>query len=758
MKKIININFHSRVVPIEETAYEILQQYIDSLRRYFANEEGRDEIISDIENRFAELFSETLKKGATCITDADVNNIIASMGRPEDFEEEEMPGTANAGTTNQSSGYTGTGTGSTGSQGTTQQQSSETFTAEEPRRLYRADNDKILGGVCAGLANYLKMDPAIVRILFVLIVFAWGTGFLLYIILWAFLPTRSLMPNARKRLYRNPDNRIIAGVSSGLAAYFHIEVWIPRLIFALPMILGVISGIFRHVWFDFDGEVFFTGGFGGTLFITYIVLWIVLPEATSASEKLEMRGEKVDLESIKNTIKNDLSSFSKKAKDMGEEMKGTFQKTGEQVKQGAQNFASEAYPAARRTSSGIGHAIGVLFKAFFLFIAGLIAFSLIMVLIGLAFRGDGILTIKSYILSGFWQNFLAWTSFFLFLVIPVVALLTWLIRRITGVRSRSHYLGYTFATLWVIGLFCFIGLAGMIMNNFRARQHVEEDVKITQPVHGKLIVKAIEGKNDYSDGDWWFDTDWHSNRLFSNLSDDSLLLNTVRVNLLKSTDSDYHVQLVKFSHGNNSQMARDLAGQVRFTVSQTDSLLSLPDGFTILRGQKFRNQQVLVNISIPVGKRILVNSNIDDYNYFNIRVNNRHIRWNRNRDDDWDVNIDGWDAQESNTYSWTSNVEYIMTTEGLSRTDKKNTELEDRNKKEDDGGGEEYKDHSKSERPEQPEKKEKPEPDNGGYRYKRPAAPAHPKTETDTVRIKRTAAISPLSESSTYFLSTMFRL
>src|SRR6267154_4186482 len=88
MKKIININFHSRVVPIEETAYEILQEYIDSLRRYFANEEGRDEIISDIENRFAELFSETLKKGAACITDEDVNSIIASMGRPEEFEGE----------------------------------------------------------------------------------------------------------------------------------------------------------------------------------------------------------------------------------------------------------------------------------------------------------------------------------------------------------------------------------------------------------------------------------------------------------------------------------------------------------------------------------------------------------------------------------------------------------------------------------------------------------------------------------------------
>src|SRR5579871_6599819 len=88
MNIIINITFNSLVILIGETAYEILQQHIASLRRYFANEEGRDDIISDIENRFAELFSETLKKGAPCITDTDVNGIIASMGRPEEFEGE----------------------------------------------------------------------------------------------------------------------------------------------------------------------------------------------------------------------------------------------------------------------------------------------------------------------------------------------------------------------------------------------------------------------------------------------------------------------------------------------------------------------------------------------------------------------------------------------------------------------------------------------------------------------------------------------
>src|SRR6185436_15696100 len=89
MKKVININFQGRVIPIEESAYEILKQYIESLRQFFANEEGKEEIINDIEGRIGELFSEVLKKGAPCIADEDVHTIMNSIGRPEDFEAEE---------------------------------------------------------------------------------------------------------------------------------------------------------------------------------------------------------------------------------------------------------------------------------------------------------------------------------------------------------------------------------------------------------------------------------------------------------------------------------------------------------------------------------------------------------------------------------------------------------------------------------------------------------------------------------------------
>lgn len=76
MKKVININFKGRVIPIEEFAYDILNKYVESLRKLFANEEGKDEIINDIEDRIAELFAEVLKKGNTCITETDVNKIL----------------------------------------------------------------------------------------------------------------------------------------------------------------------------------------------------------------------------------------------------------------------------------------------------------------------------------------------------------------------------------------------------------------------------------------------------------------------------------------------------------------------------------------------------------------------------------------------------------------------------------------------------------------------------------------------------------
>ena len=79
-----------------------------------------------------------------------------------------------------------------------------------------------------------------------------------------------------------------------------------------------------------------------------------------------------------------------------------------------------------------------------------------MALIGLIFTGPVVLPLKDYFIQGFWQNIMVWSVLLFFLILPVVGLLTWLIRRIIGVRRGSNYLGYTFGSLWVIGLISLI--------------------------------------------------------------------------------------------------------------------------------------------------------------------------------------------------------------------------------------------------------------------------------------------------------------
>ena len=685
MKKIININFHSRVIPIEETAYDILRKYVESLKKHFAGEEGGDEIVNDIENRFAELFSDRLKKGSTCITDADVEEIINSMGRPEDFDQDEDPKSSGK---RASSAY------------------AEEAPGDETRRLHRSENDKMLGGVCGGLAAYLKIDSSVVRVIFALLILGFGTGVLLYLILWVVLPSGSTVTKIRKRLFRDPDHRVVGGVASGLAAYFNIEVWIPRVIFCLPLIAGLLASIFHRVWFDFDGFNFISRGFGGTLSILYVILWIVLPEAQTASEKLEMRGEKIDIESIKNTIKGDLEGFRQKATVVGAEMKERAEQFGNELKDRSSGIRRDI-SSVNIPRQGIGHAIGVLFKAFFLFISVIVTFALVMALIGLIFTGPVVLPFKNYIIQGFWQNMMAWSVLLLFIILPVVGLLTWLIRRIIGVRRGSNYLGYTFGSLWVIGLISFIFLLASISRHFSTRNGVNQEIPISAPGNGKLIVKIDDSRPYYMESEW-MGMNWNRRGPFFDISDDSLTLNTVRVNIVKSKDSDWHLQVQKISRGRTSKEAGQTASEINFQVEQKDSLLLLGRGFAITPQQQFRNQQVLVMIEMPIGKRIFMNSNLDEYHWFNINRRWGNNGYNINFDDD-DNRYDGWD----------SDVEYVMTEHGLERTSSSfrgDSDLPE-----------------KPERQEKPEKKEAPErPEgvdstnkknnnpNGEYRYHKP--------------------------------------
>lgn len=227
MKKTLTVNLGGTVFNIDDDAYRLLDNYLSNLKMHFRKEAGADEIVDDIERRISELFAEKLSAGLQVITIADVEEVIARMGKPEDMEaegEEAGAGSTNAGGTNAGGGY---GAG------------------------------------------------------------AWSSN--------------TVYNTTRRRLYRNPDDKMLGGVISGMAAYLGWDVTLLRLLLLVILICGV-----------------------GTLIPVYIVCWLVIPEARTAAEKLSMRGEAVTVENIGKTVTD---GFEKVANGVNDYMKSDRPRT-----------------------------------------------------------------------------------------------------------------------------------------------------------------------------------------------------------------------------------------------------------------------------------------------------------------------------------------------------------------------------------------------------------------------------------------------
>ena len=191
MQRIIQINLSARLIPIEEDAYLLLRDYVNTLERQFEKEQGKDEIIQDIEARIAELFGYRLEAGANCIDTPDVSKVIETLGPAYKMgTENEEP--VNPYLPEQYSG----------------QKRNQQNTYNGHRRIFRNPNDKILGGVCSGVANYFEIDPVIVRLVMATLFFFAGIGFLAYIISWIVIP-----------LPKTPEE--MASMSSGVPLNFY---------------------------------------------------------------------------------------------------------------------------------------------------------------------------------------------------------------------------------------------------------------------------------------------------------------------------------------------------------------------------------------------------------------------------------------------------------------------------------------------------------------------------------------------------------
>lgn len=232
MEKTISINLNNQNFQIEEEAYEKLSLYLENIKRHCGAGVDSAEVISDIENSIAEKLKLSLNSYKEVITTADVESLIKIMGTVEDFDRE--VGNFNP----EDSGN-----------------KEETSDGKIKRKLYRDTDNAVIGGVAAGLGNYFNIDPVLFRIIFCALVFAGGSAFIIYILLWI------AMPEA-KTAYQKLE---MQGQAPTLAAFKNLaktgkqiqENWKKRWqkrsalgkIFSLPLL--IVNGIFtalKKVW------------------------------------------------------------------------------------------------------------------------------------------------------------------------------------------------------------------------------------------------------------------------------------------------------------------------------------------------------------------------------------------------------------------------------------------------------------------------------------------------------------------------------
>jgi len=648
MKKVININFQGRILPIEEMAYENLKNYIESLSAYFEKEEGKDEIINDIECRVAELCEDRLKKGAVCITEDDINLIIESIGRPADFEAQDgFEAQSSSGNSNYSS---------------SQNEGQNNWDNIRPKRLYRDEQNKVLGGVCSGIANYFGLEPLLVRILWIFLI---GVNILGYLILWIAVPSSSVkeIGGVKKRLFRDIENKVIGGVCAGLSKYFGIKVWIIRILFLIPFIRLVFN--FREIhlfqfWDAPDFPNFLDITFSpGSVFI-YIVLWLVLPEAKTSADKLEMVGEKVDLNSIKNTIQNDMEGFSKRAQGWGSDLKNKYQTDhASNTKNGA-----SAHPSEKRKGIVyyIGRIITISIKAFVYFILGIIGISLLAALFGIGVAATAVMPLRKFLLEDGAQIWSVYGALLFFVWVPIIGIVTAVVRKLAGYKKANVWVRSSFVALWVVGWVLLFYFGSSLGHSFSKHNVPEEQtIALANPAVDYLEVTASPKMKYYEDR-------WFQISPFDAFSDeDTVFVRNLRIRIVQSKTDSFQVKVVKLSNGKTIQNANELASKINFDLTQQDSLVFLDRGIAINKKDKFRNQHIIMTIAVPLGKRIKITNK--GWSQTNVRINGRGMHTETfdriSSDDDW---YDEWNEPWDNeSFSYERGVEYKMTATGLEK-------------------------------------------------------------------------------------------
>ena len=391
-----------------------------------------------------------------------------------------------------------------------------------------------------------------------------------------------------KRLYRDTEDSVIAGVCSGIAAYFHTD----------------------PIWFRIGFIIALFSGFG---FFLYLILWIAIPEARTTAERLEMRGEKVNISNIEKSIKDEVENLKGKINDLTDQAKNTFKKKSPQYRTGFDHVLI-----------AFGSIFKYLFKAIIIFI-GIILFvvgiSLFITFLATIFGWGGIVLnehsdifitqfplFADRFLSGVGNISLLKFGLFFLIGVPLIMLLYSAVRLIFRI-DKVRYIGFTAFNIWIAGLIITAYFAFRILKDFRYQDYSKKEILIEQPKSDILYldVKQNRGYDYYDDNEYVVICD---NDII--ITEDGKFYREPKLRFKESNTDQYQMIIYSYARGKTRNAAKTLAEKTIYNINQEDSLLTFNSFFELPNKVNWRDQYLRIELLIPLGKKIHLSYEMDE--------------------------------------------------------------------------------------------------------------------------------------------------
>ena len=573
MKKTLSINISGILFHIEEDGYDTLKNYLESINSHFSGYADSKEIISDIENRIAEIFLSYLKNNNQVITAENVTRLIEKMGTIADFsvleEKEEVEEVSEPASDDFYKYVTPPNTTDGGY-----------------KKLMRMEYKKILGGVCAGIAHYFSIDALWIRLIAILMLFSgninfdlfdfnpfdWmnikfgfaGIAVVAYIVLWVILPVSYANEENKeiKKLFRNPDDKALGGVASGLAAYFGIKALYVRLAFVI---------------------LTFAGGSG---IVIYLILWIITPLASSITERIKMKGGEITLDSIDSTLKETINPAPP---------------TPESTVKNTVMVLMKPFQLLGQVIEALGSALGSLGK--FLLTLLRLFFGVVIFIFGMGLVGAPLVTFALYLgiidpmyystVDGFPLEMvtelvptgLAAAGLGVLAIPGIVILMLGL-----SVLSKKNLVGSKFGlvalALWLMCIATLGFQVPRVIAKFKEEDRVITNTPLS-PGEGVLFLKVEDGEEE----------EFYQKAVLE----------------LKGTeDSVLTLNQEYFSRGQSKKQAQENIKKIAYSYAVKDSVITFDRGFDMKTLGAFRDQKLNLTLEIPYNKPFIMDDSLLD--------------------------------------------------------------------------------------------------------------------------------------------------